>query len=263
MCRFRHKVYPMIRFPKYAGCQVNFPKKTKYSTAPDGMKDEAEKNLAVYDWFMRRFGGSEEVVLDLGCGSGGAAVAAAFYGMSSVSIDDRSIWVLFIKQCIHCVSHFHPPQAVHTRSRLSVLSMAIDNIIHPEGGGGNRTMSVTTIQMEGNLFERYDAIEASCEAPPADPLQLEEKWNDDSPCKDSPAGQSPAAHAGQLYWAPSARLPLTFLTPPSTSNAALLSPTPLPISVLSPTPIDDGTSSSDDGIMSMKYDCMSMKHLSM
>ena len=201
MCRFRHKVFPLIRFPKYAGCQVNFPKKTRYSTGTNGIKDDGEKNLAVYDWFMRRFGAHQECVLSLGCGSGGVAVAAAYYGMSSVSIDDRSSWVLFIKQCIHCVSHLPPPQTFYTRSRLQVLAMAIDDIIHPEEG--NRTNSISVIREEGSLFERYDAMESF--GTPAGQLMVQGKWNDDSPDKDGPArlclaGQSPAAAGQEKYW---------------------------------------------------------------
>ena len=67
----------------YDGSLVNFPEpETKDA-------DIYSANPALFDYFLRRFGIQENWVLVVGCASGDAAVAAAFFGMHSICVDTR------------------------------------------------------------------------------------------------------------------------------------------------------------------------------
>ena len=50
-------------------------------------------NPAVVDFFLRRYGVRGEWVLAIGCGSGAGALASAFLGMNSISMDTRKDFV--------------------------------------------------------------------------------------------------------------------------------------------------------------------------
>jgi hypothetical protein len=75
----------------YTGNVVNFPKYGK-----DDMYDKADKfetNPAIVDWFLRRFASRESIALILRGGSGNAALACAYFGMHSVSLELDTKWV--------------------------------------------------------------------------------------------------------------------------------------------------------------------------
>ena len=84
--RFRSLNLPLIPNNRmYDGSMVNFPE-TKAA-------DIYSTNPALFDFFLRRFGIQEAWVLMVGCGSGDAAIAAAYFGMNSICVDTRQTCV--------------------------------------------------------------------------------------------------------------------------------------------------------------------------
>ena len=84
--RFRSLSLPLITNHRmYDGSMVNFPE-TKAA-------DIYSTNPALFDFFLRRFGIQEAWVLMVGCGSGDAAIAAAYFGMNSICVDTRQTCV--------------------------------------------------------------------------------------------------------------------------------------------------------------------------
>ena len=86
--RFRSLSLPLITNHRmYDGSMVNFPESETKAA------DVYSTNPALYDYFLLRFGTKEAWVLMVGCGSGDAAIAAAFFGMHSISVDTRQACV--------------------------------------------------------------------------------------------------------------------------------------------------------------------------
>ena len=94
LCRFNSSSGPLIDSSKfkYNGKLVNFPK-------PDRsvMFDEADLTAftpTVVDFFLRRFSCEGECVVFARCGSGNGALAAAYFGVDSISLDTSKEKVL-------------------------------------------------------------------------------------------------------------------------------------------------------------------------
>jgi hypothetical protein len=75
----------------YTGTVVNFPKYGKDDKYDKS--DKFETNPAIVDWFLRRFASPKSIALIVRGGSGTAALACAYFGMHSVSLELDAKWV--------------------------------------------------------------------------------------------------------------------------------------------------------------------------